>query len=52
MQKEAEAMKDEMYDQRTVSFTQFFCKRGIEAMNASRKDKTVIDITKKERYPI
>ena len=32
-------MQEEMYDKRIVAFSQNCCKRGIEAMNASRKEK-------------
>ena len=38
MQKEGDAMQDEMCHQRTVAFSQNCYKRGIEAMNVSRKD--------------
>ena len=44
-------MKDILYDQRTVAFSQNCCKRMIEAMNVSRKDKTVKEnIRKKKKY--
>ena len=36
--KETDSMKEGMYDKITVAFSQNCCKRGIEAMNASRKE--------------
>ena len=40
MQKEADAMQEEMHDKITVAFSKNCYKRGIEAMNASRKDNS------------
>ena len=42
-------MQEEIHDKRIVAFSQKFCKRRIEAMNASRKDKTVKEITEKKK---
>ena len=38
MQKEVVTMQEEMHGKRIVAFSQNCYKRGIEAMNASRKD--------------